>query len=404
MIPFDMEPPLYSARTSILLSTTFLMLGCVAVSHRGLFCQLQAYVVIVTLIVSYIMYDSRVEDMKGRRSSIHGGLHCVDCGGPSRAVVKVGWNHKAGTLYDAVFYDPINVWAMLAVWGGWVAYGALFHEGAHIADENALLEESSGVLRTVRVFLLVTFSFSSLLGPSEHTYQTAFVCAILTLFPDVRSTPHSLDAVELAVRTGVFITLFITSEILHRFEDLSDYVTHFDTPHRLALRVFTDVLGTAQTRRLSRKDCITVTCPPEPARYDHHIRTIISSFWVLVCPPHHYVPALVQVLICLFMVRKRGISIYDTTDGGHFYLKHDIENQLQECLVARAPPRQSSSKPSSPVTGLNRQRRSRKKMRISPDVSEEDTTLPPQNPPPQQAPRSGFLAEQYLRMTKKSQD
>ena len=309
-----------------------LTLAVLAISHRSFWCQIQAYTVIGLFGVAFALFVRQYKRRMHECATVRSNSYCVDCRSESRASIYVGaCMHREASIYESLYPRAVDFWLVVLLWAIWVCYGALFHDGKHVSEENKLLGSATGslagemlpaALRLLRILFffvasVVSFFASETSGPA-HVIITLLLC----LFPDAMSTPQALDTGELAVRTFVFVGLFLASESLERVRPYAAYVCTFDKDSSVIVVALQMALRKAPRRSISSHwtSCLRAseTSPHEhgssaeeraeietrrtAARTFARARSSLRSLWVLVVSPVSFCFALVQVLLVYLIV------------------------------------------------------------------------------------------------------
>jgi len=309
-----------------------LLLSSLAISNRAYWCQLQAYTVLglfgVTLLLYVRQYTRRLHESVAVRNNVY----CVDCKRESRMTVFMGARlHRQPSVYEALNPRPIDAWLIVFVWAVWVCYGALFHDGKHVHDENELLHEATGgmfgdnlpgLLRDARVVALYFVSLESFFSGQARLGGIGALL-FLALFPDSTSTPQSLDTPALIVRSLVFVSLFVASEVIERLRPYAAYIAAYDRFNSATVVVYQMALRKALRRSIS-SSMTAYLCASGLASTDQHSATAeeradyetrraaervlvrlsspLRSAWVLIVSPMAYAFALVQIAMSLAIV------------------------------------------------------------------------------------------------------
>lgn len=319
-----------------------LTLAIFAISHRSFWCQIQAYTVIGLFGIAFALFVRQYKRRMHECATVRSDSYCVDCRSESRASIYVGaCMHREASIYESLYPRPVDLWLVVLLWAIWVCYGALFHDGKHVSEENKLLGSATGslagemlpaALRLLRILLfflasVVSFFASETSGPA-HVIVTLALC----LFPDAMSTPQALDTGELAVRTFVFVGLFLASEALERVRPYAAFVCTFDKDSSVIVVALQMALRKAPRRSISSQwtSCLRAseTSPHEhgssaeeraeietrrtAARTFARARSSLRSLWVLVVSPVSFGFALVQVFLVYLIVWYHWSRVHAT--------------------------------------------------------------------------------------------
>ena len=317
----------------ISLAVAALLAAGSAVANRAHWCPLQAYAVVLLLALALVLRTRNLLSTTHETVSVRSWAYCVDCKRESRACVYQGaCLHKQSSLYEALFPRPVDIWLMIALWAGWVCYGALFHEGQHVHDDMRLMTEAASgtafsevlptFVRFVRVMVLFVFAiFSHFVSDSDTPLHAALVI-LLALLPDTLATPQALSLLELSTRTLLFVLLFVASEILERVRPYTAYLSALDRntsvvivaiqmarnqAMRYAIASGMDVY--LQSPDVGPED--TSASPEERGRMERRrtvtsvlarMRSSLRSMWVLISGPPAVGLAVIQILLVLFLL------------------------------------------------------------------------------------------------------
>jgi hypothetical protein len=147
--------------------------------------------------------------------------------------------------YECIRYaELVPRWhLLLVVYAAWIAYGALFHEGRHVADDLAVLDGlllpgdigSAFIVSAVRLLTLLLLSCASM-SPwsfarftSRHaSFGVASLCAVyaaLLALPPINGVPQVLSVGETVGRCFFLILMFAASEAWRAVAEHSAFVT-----------------------------------------------------------------------------------------------------------------------------------------------------------------------------------
>lgn len=316
---------LLSARLDAALVVLSLGLAAFGVSNRVWWCQLQAYTVIALFAAGLLLFSRQKARRRHAAVVVRNGVYCTDCAGRSRAVVLAGpLADSQPSVFERLYARPVDWWLSVFLWAAWACYGAIFHEGQHVREEDSLLGAATGsmvglalplALRVVRVVVLYFFAIASLLSDTIGGTHAA-VAFVLALFPGEKSTPQALTTEELTVRTFVFVSLFLLSEALERTRSYSMFLATFnESSHWLAV-VTKMALGEALPHKIPKSHtealCFVNTDGSSASRTEaednetmrklhERMRSSLRSAWILIVPAYAYGLAVIQVLLVLVM-------------------------------------------------------------------------------------------------------
>lgn len=327
-----------------------LALCLLLLTMRHAWCQAQAYAAIWSAIVAFVAHRAAHCDVANKLTSSDAKRYCTTCCSENGNSVAVGVERAPPSYYERLFYRPVALAHIAFTISAWIAYGALFHEGAHTTLEDALLVESRPraelgtgalllpetlpwLLRNLRVLALVTlaaFSGALVKGVRSWRFERAHVVLFvaLLLLPDSRSTPQALAGSQLALRSALFVALFWASEQLERARAHLDFVSHYTQASSALLLSVMMANREARRSRLSEERAaessslaIEANAGRTAVRKRHSMlqtpielhqrrtsdavlsgaRSLLRSAWVLMCAPiARNAPAL--SLLCLLVV------------------------------------------------------------------------------------------------------
>jgi hypothetical protein len=207
-----------------LVKITALMVLCAFALHlRLVWCRIQPLLALALLLCALVVRTDR------RPSS----SYTFD-GGSTRL-----------SHYECIRYAELAPrWhLLLVVYAAWIAYGALFHEGRHVADDLAVLDGlllpgdigSAFIVSAVRLLTLLLLSCASM-SPwsfarftSRHaSFGVASLCAVyaaLLALPPINGVPQVLSVGETVGRCFFLILMFAASEAWRAVAEHNAFVT-----------------------------------------------------------------------------------------------------------------------------------------------------------------------------------
>lgn len=371
-----------SYRMELAVAVLSLGLSSFAISRRDHWHQLQAYTVLSLFSVAFVLFSTRSAREKHRSIDVKTDTYCVDCKDESRATISVGLDSVGETsLYERLFARPVDAWVIVAVWAVWICYGALFHDGQHVFDENKLLDgivSSSFAhslppfLRGLRHVILYGFAVASLFSKSVDTAHSV-VFVLLSFFPSTLSTPQELALGALFVRAVVFFMLFLLSESIERVRPYAWYVMLYDDKKSVLLA------AVQMARREAHRSSVSTRCSPFLAMPNAHtvqgggsnpaetllherrrdidkilsrVRSPLRSAWVLVVSPNAYASAMSLLVLMLaitwFNWRCVGNAMRSKSNLLRVLLQQKRSTRKRPVLPVTAADAGVSNRPSSP--------------------------------------------------------
>ena len=255
--------PLFVAFSAVLTASTALV-------YRSQWCQLQAYAVVLLVAVAFAMraHVNAIGRLVGARLSWR--AFCAACGARDTVAVQPGaFNVRGVSLFETVYPwpTPLRTSALLpALWAAWLAYGALFHEGVHVTQDDSVARQWLGGsnvswLRTARTMLLFAAAFEHLFSghrrrDSVIAVRAAVVhCAIvlcLALFPEASATPQSLSFALLIERAMLCVATLLLTERLERVRLLVSLMRSYDVTHAWCMAVVCMARGEQPPDKIGR--------------------------------------------------------------------------------------------------------------------------------------------------------
>jgi len=222
-----------------LASTALLLAAGVAVNYRTIYCQIQAAAVV--LVAAAAVHVRERERKRRTETGVKEQriVYCLQCGRTSETALAFGalvaLTRGESSIYEKLHVPLFNASLMLGVWAAWVAYGALFHEGAHEAAVNAALEVSFGfsdtlpaLVHAARLVALFAAAVVSLFARRAFALPHLGVLFLAALLPPAGATAQALSLGELTSRTALFAALFLVADA---FELNARYCAWLRSPH-----------------------------------------------------------------------------------------------------------------------------------------------------------------------------
>jgi len=389
--------PVSYYRLDLAIVVLVLALASFAIANRAYWCQLQAYTVIVLLGATLLLFVRQYTEQLRQTASARNQAYCVDCKQESRLTLVLGSAlHSQPSFYESLYPRPLDAWAAVALWAVWVCYGALFHDGRHVHDENALLGDSAFfgdqlpfLVRGARLAVLYLLSLQTFFRFQLRGVDV-LVFLVLALLPGENSLPQSLAFGELLLRTMVFLVLFVSSEALERVRPYVAYLAAFDKHSSLPIVVLQmarrraprksisgDMSAYLQAPGTAEIDCSGTAQERIEAETRHATDSVLARIlspvrasWVLIASPLAVCLALVQVLLvaCVLMYNHRRAEQF--VRGKSNLLRHRATNQ--------PPPKQQSSARQGPLLPLTE----KSTAKAEPPKLRPSGPLSPTAPPP----------------------
>lgn len=309
-----------------LLGATLLLTACFAISYRTIWCQIQAAAIILVSIAALVFRENE------RKQRIELGIkqqnlvYCMCCQRTSQTSLTFGSRvaalQKESTLYEKLSVPVFGSSLMLTVWIVWVAYSALFHEGAHEAAVNQEIEVIFGfseqlppVLHTIRTFVLFSMAMFSYFANATFALIHLSVVLLCALLPPSTATAQALTLGELISRTAQFCALFFVSEV---YEMNFRYAMWLRAPKVERNSVLTAIQNAfkkdVEVRKPRSSDVprdavsIELLAESEVGRSHYlsssaaHLLTALRSSWVLLVPREAVALSFVQIFIIAFLL------------------------------------------------------------------------------------------------------
>lgn len=351
----------FGARTyfrDAFLSSLVLLSAGLAINYRTIWCQIQAAAIIVIAITALLCKERERKERVELGIKQQNLVYCLCCQRTSQTALtfgsRVALQQHESTIYEKLFVPVYGCSLMLTVWVIWVAYSALFHEGAHEAAVNQEIEVIFGfseqlppVLHTIRTFLLFTMAILSLFVNSTFSLIHLAVVLLCALLPPSTSTAQTLTLGELTSRTALFCTLFLIAESYEMNLRHNLWIRNARNERNTLLVAIQNAFKRDQEPLRARKQkpvdpqsvSIEVLSESEIGRSHYlsnsasHLVTALRSCWILLVPREAVPLVITQIIIMLFLIYSERKK-----------LEHDVsEGKLRPVYIEGTAPRVSSS-------------------------------------------------------------
>ena len=313
-----------------LLASGVALLTGVAVAYRTEWCQVQALAVIL-LVGGALLWRERE-----RRERVEYGIkqqnivYCLNCRRTSQIALafgsRVAATREESTAYEKLFVPVFSVSVLLLGLAAWIAYGALFHEGAHEAAEMKAIEVLFGfsdtlprLISSARVLLLFGVTILSLFLSQKFALVHAGVVFLCALLPPASATPQALSLSELTARIALYCTLFIVAETFEMSARHCAWLRCTTTPserNTILLAFYCASKGDRGTRPLVDTASTSIDvfseieCGRDYSVYRSAARltSALRSVWILLVSSEVAALGVLQVLLMLaLLARERKI-------------------------------------------------------------------------------------------------
>lgn len=322
-------------RPALIASAAALLTG-VGVSYRTQWCQVQAVAVILLVALALFARESE------RRTRVEYGIkqqnivYCLNCRRTTNTALSFGTNvalaRTESTAYEKLFMPVFSASLLLLGVAAWIAYGALFHEGAHEAAENKAIEvlfgfsdTIPGIIRSARVAILFLASILSLFLTSRFAIVHAVITFLAALLPPASGTPQALALTELIARIALYCTLFVVAETYELNARYCAWLRNAPVERNtLLLAVYCALKGDRGTKPLVDTASTTIDVFSEVEigrdysmyRSASRITTVLRSGWVLLVSCEGSALGVLQLLVMLLLLaRERKILSRQIADN-----------------------------------------------------------------------------------------
>lgn len=204
-------------------ATALLLAAGLAINYRTVWCQIQAGAIIAVTIVALACREHERKERTEKGIKQQHLVYCLNCRRTSSVALvfgsRVAAERAATTIYEKLFVPIFSCSLMLGTWVVWVAYSALFHEGAHEKAFDQAIEVIFGfsenlpsVVHSMRALALFAAAVFSLFAKQSFSLWHAILILACSLFPPASGTAQELTLAELTARTALYATLFIVAE------------------------------------------------------------------------------------------------------------------------------------------------------------------------------------------------
>jgi len=351
----------FGARTffrDALLSSLVLLAAGLAINYRTIWCQIQAAAIIVIAITALLCKERERKERVELGIKQQSLVYCLCCQRTSQTALtfgsRVALQQHESTIYEKLFVPVYGCSLMLSVWVIWVAYSALFHEGAHEAAVNQEIEVIFGfseqlppVLHTIRTFLLFMMAILSLFVNSAFSLIHMTVVLLCALLPPSTATAQTLTLGELTSRTALFCALFLIAESYEMNLRHNLWIRNARNERNTLLIAIQNAFKRDQEPLRARKQkpidpqsvSIEVLSESEIGRSHYlsnsaaHLVTALRSCWILLVPREAVPLVITQIIIMLFLIYSERKK-----------LEHDVsEGKLKPVYIEGTAPKVPSS-------------------------------------------------------------
>lgn len=322
--------------SSALLASALLLAAGVAINYRTVWCQIQAAAVIAITFVAMLFRERERKERTEHGVKQQHIVYCLNCRRTNQTALsfgsRVAVTRAESSIYEKLFVPIFSGSLMLGVWAGWIAYGALFHEGAHEAAVNEAIEVFFGFsdelpifIHTMRAWLLFLFAVVSLFTHASFSLYHVVFLLLCSLLPPASATAQALSLDELTARTSLFCALFIVAET---FEQNARYCAWLRTARGernvVLVALHSALKGDRGTRPLvsTNHASIDVLSETEVGRaYSFfasasRIVSALRSSWILLVPLSGVPLGIVQVALMLALIARERSALASAVRSG----------------------------------------------------------------------------------------
>lgn len=348
-----------------LIASIVLLAAGLAIVYRTIWCQIQAAAIILITIAALLCKERERKERVELGIKQQSLVYCMCCQRTNQTALtfgsRVALQQHDSTIYEKLAVPVFGCSLMLLVWVIWIAYSALFHEGAHEAAVNQEIEVIFGfseqlppVLHTIRTFLLFMMAMLSLFANTTFAVWHMAAVLLCALLPPSTATAQTLTLGELTARTALFCSLYVVAETYEMNLRHNLWIRNSRNERNSLLvaiqNAFKRDIESARAKTIAQQRVpeqraiyIDVLSESEVGRSYNLCNSVASlatglrSCWILLVPREAAPLAIVQIIIMLFLIYSERKKLeLDVTEGKlrPVYLEGSVskDSSLSKCL------------------------------------------------------------------------